>query len=344
MVFDEVHNARNLLPYIKERVDTRRNLPGQYLLTGSQNLLLIERITESLAGRAAILRLLPLSRREMAGQPGAPLPWERLAAEPEGHRRDASSKSLWEGFLRGGYPELAIRHDRDVALWHASYVQTYLERDVRALRQVGNLGQFQEFLRATAARSGQLFNLADLARTLGVATNTAKAWLSVLEATHQVVVLRPFFANVDKRLVKTPKVYFTDVGTLCYLSGLRDPDHAASGPLAGAILETAVLGEILKAIVHRGQQPEVYFWRTSAGSEVDFVVDTGRELVPIEVKLSATPRPAMAEGILRFRRDIGRRAAAGYVSASRRRPTAVERRRDGAANGRLVTSDERRTA
>ncbi len=124
--------------------------------------------------------------------------------------------------LRGGYPELAAHPNRDIGLWHASYVQTFLERDVRTLRQVGDLVQFQSFLRALASRSAQLLNLADLARDLGVAVNTAKAWLSVLEATYQVVVLRPYFANVGKRLVKTPKVYFTDTGTLCYLAGLHD--------------------------------------------------------------------------------------------------------------------------
>lgn len=131
--------------------------------------------------------------------------------------------------------------ERDVALWHASYVQTYLERDVRSLRQVGDLPLFQSFLRSLAARSGQLLNLSDLGRDLGVAVNTVKAWLSVLEATFQVVILRPYFANVGKRLVKTPKVYFTDTGTLCYLVGLRDPAHAAASPLAGAIFETAVV-------------------------------------------------------------------------------------------------------
>ena len=132
-------------------------------------------------------------------------------------------------------------------MWHGSYVQTYLERDVRTLRQVENLTGFQSFLRVLAARSGQLLNLTDVARDIEVAVNTIKAWLSVLEATYQVIVLRPYFANVGKRLVKTPKVYFTDLGTLCHLAGLRDAAHAASGPLGGAIMETAVLSETVKS-------------------------------------------------------------------------------------------------
>jgi len=198
-------------------------------------------------------------------------------------------------------------------MWHASYVQTYLERDVRTLRQVGDLAQFQSFLQALAARSAGLCNLTELARDLGLAANTAKAWLSVLEATYQVIVLRPYFANVGKRLVKAPKVYFTDVGTLCYLSGLKDPVHAASGPMGGAIMETAVISEIFKSLLHRGVEPHIWFWRTSTGTEVDLLVEADGKLVPVEVKLSATPKPAMASGIRAFGKDLGDKAAPGYV-------------------------------
>jgi predicted AAA+ superfamily ATPase len=291
-------------------VDSRRDARGQYLLTGSQNLLLMAQVTETLAGRAALLRLLPLSLREIEGSAAARLPWER-GVRRSGNR--LSHRELWKAFLRGGYPEIALERKRDLALWHRSYIQTYLERDVRTLRQVGDLTQFQNFMRALAARSAQLFNLTDLSRDLGVVANTVKAWLSVLEASFQIVFLRPYYANLGKRLVKTPKVYFTDVGTLCHLVGLRDPEHAARGPMGGAIFETAVLSEIMKTIAHRGEDPQVYFFRTSAGKEVDFVVEAGGKLVPLEVKLSATPLPAMANTIETFRRDLGGRAARGYV-------------------------------
>ena len=311
VIFDEVQHAPDLLPYIKQRIDAHRDRTGQYLLTGSQNLLLAEKITESLAGRAAMLRLLPLSRREACGNPQAPFPWEGKA--PTGPESRPSTRQTWKDFLSGGYPELVANPGRDLHLWHASYVQTYLERDVRTLRQIGDLSQFQRFLRALAARTAQLLSLTDLSRDLGVAVNTVKAWLSVLEATYQVTVLRPYFANVGKRLVKTPKVYFTDVGTLCYLTGLRDPDHAASGPMAGPIMETAVLSEIVKTLTHRGEDPQIYFWRTSSGAEVDIVLEQGGKLIPIEVKLSATPRPAFATSIQGFQRDLGQRASAGYV-------------------------------
>ncbi len=310
VIFDEIQYAPGLLAYIKERIDADRRRPGQYLLSGSQNLQLIEGVGETLAGRAAVLRLLPLSWREIAGRARAPLAWEGARSSA---RRAPAYLELWAGLLRGGYPELRAQPGRDAALWHSSYMQTYLERDVRSLRQVGDLTQFQSFLRALAARSAQLLSLSDIARDLGTAVNTIKAWLSVLEATHQIIVLRPYFANIGKRLVKSPKVYFTDTGTLCHLVGLRDPGHAAASPMAGAIMETAVLSEIVKALVHRGIDPQVYFWRTAAGVEVDIVVEWAGKLVPLEVKLSATPAPAMARGIGAFRAALGKRAAPGFV-------------------------------
>jgi uncharacterized protein len=311
VIFDEVQYVPELLPYIKERIDSNRQQPGQYLMTGSQNLLLMEKVTESLAGRTAMLRLLPMSRREIEGRPDMPLPWE--VAKRTATKRTNQTHIVWDDFLRGSYPELVADQERDLGLWHSSYIQTYLERDVRSIRQVGDLTQFQTFLRALAGRSAQLLNLADLARDLGVALNTAKAWLSVLEASYQVIILRPYFANIGKRLVKTPKVYFTDIGTLCYLTGLKDPEHAASGPMGGAIMETAVLTEIVKTLTHKGIDPQIYFWRTSTGSEVDIIFEVSGNLVPIEVKLSATPRPAMAGSIKSFQEDFAKRALSGYV-------------------------------
>ncbi|MFH1538802.1 MAG: ATP-binding protein [bacterium] len=309
-VFDEVQHTPDLLPYIKERVDADRERAGQYVLTGSQNILLSQGVTETLAGRAAILRLLPLSYRELTDSPNHPLPWEKGKA---GERKKIPYKKLWDSFLQGGYPELAAGQNRDLSLWHASYVQTYLERDVRSLRQIGDLSQFQTFLRALAARSARLLNLSELSRDVGVAVNTAKSWMSVLEATYQIIILRPYFANIGKRLVKSPKIYFADTGTLCYLVGLKDSGHAASGPMGGAIMETAVVNEIHRALTHKGMAPQVYFWRTSAGAEVDIVVDTGTELVPVEVKSSATPNRSMARSIEIFCRDFENQASKGYV-------------------------------
>jgi len=303
VILDEIQYAPSLLPYVKESVDEARHRAGQFLLTGSQNLAMSAAVTESLAGRAAILRLLPLSWREIARQSRRLLPWERrpgatvVGAAPPG--------GLWARFLRGSYPEPVARPRLDADLWHASYVQTYLERDVRSLRQVGDLVDFQRFLRAIAARSAQLLDLSGVARDLGVAVNTVKAWLSVLEATYQVFLLRPYYANIGKRLVKTPKVYMADVGLMCYLTGIRTARQAHDGPLAGAIFETAVVAEVVRALTHRGQEPRLHFWRTSAGSEVDLLVEEADRLIPIEAKSSATPRVQMAESLAAFRRDLG---------------------------------------
>jgi uncharacterized protein len=310
VIFDEIQYAPALLPYIKEQIDAYRDKTGQYLLTGSQNILMSEHITESLAGRAAMLKLLPLSQREIFGCSDAALPWEEGNTPSHQH---ISYNQMWNSFLRGGYPELAAHPERDIFLWHSSYIQTYLERDIRTLRQVGDLTTFQNFLRALAARNGQLLKLTEIARDLGIAVNTAKAWISVLEATFQIIVLRPYFGNLNKRLVKSPKIYFTDLGTLCYLAGLKDPDHAASGPMGGPIFETAVLMEIIKTIIHRGEEPQIYFWRTATGVEVDIVTEVQGKLVPLEVKLSATPRPAMAEGIKIFQNDFISKSSSGFV-------------------------------
>jgi hypothetical protein len=310
VIFDDVQYVPDLLPYIKERVDAQQDMYGQYLLTGSQNLLLIQGMSEALSGQAAMLRLLPLSCREAAGHAQTLLP---LESKKTARRGPLSHLDLWRDFLRGGYPELATHREQDITLWHAGYIQTYLERDVRTLRQVGDLTLFQNFLRALAARSARLLNLTNLARDLGIAVTTVKAWLSILEATYQVVILRPYHAKVGKRLVKMPKIYFTDVGILCYLVGLREPEHAAFGPMGGAIMETAVLSEIVKTFAHQGVEPQVFFWRTSAGTEIDIVVETDTKIVPIDVKTFVTPRPAMVSGIKAFREALSDRVTSGYV-------------------------------
>ncbi len=311
IILDEIQHVPGLLPYLKERIDADRGRKGAFLLTGSQNLLLLESVSETLAGRAAVLHLLPLSRRELAGEPSRPFPWEgAAAAEP---KADWRAVPFWEGILRGGFPELAAEPGRDAALWHSSYIQTYLERDLRSLRQVGDLSSFRAFLVALAARSGQLLDLSGVAREVGVAVNTAKAWISVLETSFQVVLLRPCHANLGKRLTKTPKLYFTDTGTLAHLTALRDPLHAMQGPMAGPLFETALFAELYKGFLHRGLDPRLFFWRTSAGTEVDFLFEEAGRLIPLEGKASATPMPPMARGVARLREELGERAGPGYL-------------------------------
>ncbi|MEN4098670.1 MAG: ATP-binding protein [Anaerolineaceae bacterium] len=310
IVFDEIQYAPGLLPYIKERIDANRNTTGQYILTGSQNLMLMSQVTESLAGRAAVLKLMPLTRRETARITEDSLPWENTSMPG---LPSISLLELWQQILRGSYPEPVTHPSRDARLWQASYIQTYLERDVRNLRNLGDLTQFQVFLRALAARSAQILNLSDLARDVGIAVNTAKDWISILEANFQIIVLRPYFANIGKRLVKSPKIYFMDTGLLCYLVGLRDADHASAGPMGGAIFENWVITDLYKTYLHRGEEPTMYFWRTTTGSEVDLIIETQSGLVPLEIKMSQTPRVEMAKEIRAFRQACAAKALPGYV-------------------------------
>ena len=310
IVFDEIQYAPGLLPYIKEKIDANRSKTGQYILTGSQNLLLMSQVTESLAGRAAVLKLMPLTRREIARMAENNFPWENLPATSQ---PSETPFELWKAILRGSYPEPVSHPERDAHLWQSSYIQTYLERDVRNLRNLGDLTQFQVFLRALAARSAQILNLSDLARDVGIAVNTAKDWISILEASFQVIILRPYYANIGKRLIKSPKVYFTDTGLLCYLVGLRDTEHAASGPMGGAIFENLVISDLYKTYLHRGEDPAMYYWRTVAGSEVDVIIETQSGLVPLEIKLSQTPRLEMAKELHAFQRDFKENTLPGYV-------------------------------
>lgn len=310
-ILDEIQYAPDLLFYVKEEIDSNRERRGQYVLCGSQDILRLESVSETLAGRAYIVRLLPLSVQEVDERPQISPIWEQ-GDEPK-PIEGLSIRQVWKDFIRGRYPELVCNPVTDAARWHSNYVQTLLVRDVQSIRQIRDLVQFHDFLRLLAARSAQLLNITSIARDLGVAVNTIKAWVSVLEANYQVTILRPYFANVEKHLVKTPKLYFSDVGTLCHLVGLSDPRHASACPMSGAIMETAVLAELRKSLIHQGIDPQIYFWRTRAGTEVDFVVRTNKGLLPIEVKTTATPRPAMASSIVQLQRDLGTDATNGYV-------------------------------
>ncbi len=335
VIFDEVQQVPDLLSYLQEAIDERRELRGRYLLSGSQNLLLLERVSESLAGRAAILHLMPLSNREATGRTHEPLPWQTgtptaaqagmqaggqipvrtaRAGAPGDPAAQPAFEGLWQSLVRGSYPELIARPELKTADWYNAYVATYLERDVRSVRQVADLTQFRDFLQTIALRSGQILNLADVGRDLGLTAKTARAWLSVLEASFLAVLVRPYFANTGKRLTKSPKVYLTDVGLLCHLAGIVEPRHAADGPLAGAIFETAVFGELYKTMLSSATTPRIHFWRTAKGSEVDLLVeDEYPLLVPIEAKASGTLRPEMGIQIRALQRDLPERVKSGYV-------------------------------
>ncbi len=266
-ILDEVQAMPEILPYVRALVD-QEPTPGRFVLTGSQNLALTARVSESLAGRTAVLELLPLSAAELSAGHALPSDWLEL---------------VW----RGGFPALWAS-DSDADAWHGSYAATYLERDVRQLSHVGDLRTFGAFLRLAAARTGTLLNLADLARDAGVAHSTATAWLSVLEASYFCTLLPPWHANPSKRLVKAPKLHATDTGMVCNLLGLRTPQALWQNPLRGALVESWVVGELRKAWLNRGRRPDLYHFRTQTGAELDIVVVDGARCTAIEVKSSAT--------------------------------------------------------
>ena len=308
VIIDEVQLAPNLLSYVKLLIDENRSLKGQFILTGSQNLLLSEKISESLAGRVAVLKMMPLTTREINDNKDKPLIWQ------EDQNKDICKEPIdyWNDFIRGNFPELISDSKIDSKLWLSSYMQTYLERDVRTIKQIEDLNTFQSFLILLAARSGQMLNIRDISKELGVSLNTCKSWLSVLEASYQIIILRPYFQNVGKRLVKTPKIYFTDTGLLCHLLKISSAEQAIFGPFAGGIFETAVISEIYKTKLAQGEEPHIYFWRTSNGAEVDVVIQEGLSLIAVEAKSSATINAGMARGLKIFMNDYNS-ASKGYV-------------------------------
>jgi predicted AAA+ superfamily ATPase len=290
-LLDEVQRAPELLSYIQAEVDERR-APGRYVLTGSQQWLLSERISQSLAGRTALLRLLPFSLAEMRGRYPA--------------------RSLDEMLFRGFYPRI---HDAglDPTQALADYVETYVQRDLRLMANVRDLSLFVKFLGLLAGRTGQLLNLSQLSGDAGVSHTTARQWLSVLEAGFIVHLLPPWFANIGKRLVKAPKLYFVDVGLACYLLGITAAAQVARHPLRGALVENLVAIEALKGFHHRGLAPRMHFYRDSNGNEVDLLLEHGAGLYAAEIKAGATVAPDYFTGLARFAALMGRRLDAGAL-------------------------------
>lgn len=290
LLIDEIQYAPQLLPHIKIAVDTHKKT-GQFWLTGSQHFLMMKDVSESLAGRVAILNLLGFSYAEQRRQaidlppflPGSDNLKRRLTQATRPNLKRVY-KTIWQG----SFPALIAGPAKTRDLYYSAYMQTYLQRDVRDLAQVGNEMAFAKFVRACAARTGQLLNLSDLAKDVDISVPTAKHWLSVLQASFQVYLLHPYHSNLTKRLVKTPKLYFMDTGLCTYLTGWSDPITLEAGAMSGAIFETYVFSEILKSYWHRGLQPSLYFYRDKDGREIDFLLEQNQTLYPIEVKKSAT--------------------------------------------------------
>lgn len=311
-VLDEVQNTPDALSYLQVRIDDDRRM-GRWVLTGSRQLDFGREVAQSLAGRIALLTLLPFSHAELVAAPNRP-------------------GTLAEAVFCGGYPPLFDSARRlEPVRWLEDYLATFVARDVRSVLGVRDRSSFDRFLRLVASRTGQLFEAAPIARDLGVDAKTVASWVSVLEACSLVTLLRPHHRNFGKRLVKRPKLYFVDSGLACRLLHIADVDQLRLHPLWGALAETWCVGEVLKARLHRGRPPQLWFWRSSDQHEVDLVLESGARLFPIEIKAAMTPDPSHAAGIASLRalsaREKGVEVPPGFVIYAGReaRPAGADR-------------------
>lgn len=274
---DEIQYAPQLLSPIKQLVDAGNLDPGAIRLTGSQNFQVMQGMSETLAGRVAILNLLGLSLEE------------------KGVNRIVSPHEQFERLLETGFPRLhGVRDRASRDLYLSSYLQTYIERDIRELSRVEKRREFETFVRLCALRTGRVVNLSDLGRDAMVSPATACEWLSLLEDGFLIKLLYPYHTNRSKRMIKSPKLYFLDAGLAAWLSGWRSAEEARLGPMGGFLFETEVLSEILKAFRHRAREVEVHFWRTRDGQEIDFLVEADGQVFPVEVKMGSPDVSALA--------------------------------------------------
>ncbi len=291
VLIDEIQYAPELLPYIKIAVDKDRK-NGMFWLTGSQQFHLMQGVTESLAGRVGIVNLLGLSLKEQQGNAAKAVPFmptqkqlqQRLKISPV-----LSLKKIYDVIWRGTFPAIALDDDADRDYFYRSYIQTYLQRDIRNLANVGDETAFLKFLRAAAARTGQLLNISDMARDADVSVTTAKRWLSILEVSGIVYLLEPYYSNTTKRLVKAPKLYFLDTGLCTYLTEWSSPETLEAGAMSGAVLETFIFTEILKSYWHNGKRAPLYYYRDKDKKEIDLLIIQDETIYPLEFKKTASP-------------------------------------------------------
>lgn len=283
VILDEIQYVPQLMSHLKIRIDNDRQKRGKYLLTGSQQFHLMRHLSDSLAGRIVLFNLYPFSVQEVSGQ------------------KNISTQKLFEKFcLRGAFPELLTHSKIDTETWYSSYLQTYLERDVRSIFDIGNLRMFSQFVHLLAACCSQLLNLSDLSKETGVSVNTIKNWLSVLEASQIIFILSPYFRNFGKRMVKSPKIYFSDTGLVCHLTGIKNKEMLFHGPMTGALFENFIVQETIKKFYHSGKRPTIYFIRTSNGVEVDLLIEKNMKLYPFEIKLTKSPTIGMTKNMEQF--------------------------------------------
>jgi uncharacterized protein len=318
VILDEIQNAPGLLPSIKARIEQDPR-PGRWVITGSQRFSVMKNVSESLAGRAAIVNLHPFTFAECQNQRPSARTWEAYVDVLVARRSNdlARTPDLGAWLLKGSYPAVWCRKNVTADLWYPSYVQAYLDRDVRGSIRETNLYDFQRFLKLLAARTAQELNQSSLAKELGITIPTIRSWISLLEASSIVFLLPPFHRNFGKRVIKAPKLYFMDTGLVCYLVGLQSAQHALDGPMAGALFETAVVSNFKKTLDAYGVRDCLYYWRAVAGLEIDLLIDRGGELLPIEIKMSSTLMPRHAAGLLAWQHLAGESSPGLIISASR---------------------------
>lgn len=285
LILDEVQRAPELLSYIQGLVDADPR-PGRFILTGSQNLLLMEALSQTLAGRTAFLRLYPLSLAELSErEPLDPLNLDRAGGNAPPSR--PSPRTLWDTLVEGFYPRI---HDRGIPAseWLADYFRAYVERDVREVMQISDAKSFERFVRLAAAHTATELNLASLASDVGVTQQTARRWLTALEIGYVATALPPHHANYRKRLRRRPRLHFLDTGLVCYLLDIRDAATLERHPLRGAVFESFVVSELVKSFAAIRRDPPLYFWRDATGHEIDVLIDAGGRIVPMEVKSGRT--------------------------------------------------------
>lgn len=291
VLIDEVQYAPNLFTHIKIAVDKNRK-PGMYWLTGSQQFHLMKHVSESLAGRIAVLKLLGLSLQEQMQLQFNNLPFipdRNILTERAENTSTLPAPTVFEKIWRGCYPEIVTQQNMNWEIFYDSYTQSYIQRDVKDLISINDEASFVKFLRVTAALSGQMINYSDLSKEVGVSLNTIKSWLSILETSGIIYFLQPYYNNLVKRLVKTPKLYFLDTGLCCFLSGWSSPSVLEKGAMSGAILETFVVSEIIKSYWHNGKKEHLYFYRDKDKKEIDLLIEKNGMLYPIEIKKNASP-------------------------------------------------------
>jgi predicted AAA+ superfamily ATPase len=281
LIVDEVQKVPSLFSYLQGIVDESGEM-GKYILTGSQNFLLLEKITQSLAGRVAVCNLLPLGLSELIDA-------------------DLLDGDLNRVMFTGGYPVL---FDRQIPApyYFPSYIQTYIERDVRGISNIGNLSTFQRFVKLCAGRAGQLLNLSSFGTELGINYKTVRSWISILEASYLVFLLQPYHNNFNKRIVKQPKLYFFDSGLLCALLDIQSPEQLDSHYLRGNIFESFIVAEHIKSRLHAGRRPNAFFWRNSTGHEVDLILEADAQLFAVEIKSGETLNEDFFKGLRYFKR------------------------------------------